>query len=122
MDPVFTERELDIMTVLWEHGSATANEVRAKLTDDLAYNTVLTMLRILEEKGFVRHLQEGRAFRYLPKVTRKAAKASALRRLVHTLFDGQARLLATELVNDRSLTPQDLKALRTLLDDRLSGK
>jgi BlaI family transcriptional regulator, penicillinase repressor len=120
MDPIFTERELDIMTVLWERSSGTANEVRAQLADPLAYNTVLTMLRILEEKGFVRHVEEGRAFRYLPRVARKTAKASAVKRLVHGLFDGQARLLATELMSDRSLTPEDLQELRSLLDERLS--
>ena len=120
MDPIFTERELDIMTVLWERGSGTANEVRADLSDPLAYNTVLTMLRILEDKGFVRHVEEGRAFRYLPRVARKTAKSTAVKRLVRGLFDGQARLLATELMNDRSLTPEDLAELRALLDERLA--
>ena len=77
MDPIFTDRELDIMTVLWDAESGTASEVRARLADALAYNTVLTMLGILEEKGYVRHEEEGRAFRYFPTVARRKAKSSA---------------------------------------------
>lgn len=122
MDPQFTDRELDIMNALWELGGGTATEVQAQLDDALAYNTVLTMLRILEDKGFVRHEEQGRAFRYIPRVARKTAKASAVKRLVHKLFDGEPRLLATELVSSRSLSDDDLRALKTLLDERLSKK
>ena len=121
MDPQFTDRELDIMNVLWDVGGATATEVQRTLSDPLAYNTVLTMLRILEEKGFVRHEEQGRAFRYIPRLARKTAKASAVKRLVKKLFDGEARLLATELVANRSLSDDDLRELRALLDERLKG-
>ncbi|MGH7617506.1 MAG: BlaI/MecI/CopY family transcriptional regulator [Gemmatimonadaceae bacterium] len=122
MDPQFTDRELDIMHVLWDVGGATATEVQERLSDKLAYNTVLTMLRILEEKGFVRHEEQGRAFRYLPKVARKKAKASAVKRLVSQLFDGEARLLATELMSSRTLSESDLRELRALLDERLEKR
>lgn len=122
MDSQFTGRELDIMNVLWKLGGGTATEVQAKLADPLAYNTVLTMLRILEEKGFVRHEEQGRAFRYIPRIARKTAKASAVKRLVQKLFDGETRLLATELMSNRLLTDDDLRELRTLLDQRLSEK
>ena len=121
MEPQFTDRELDIMNVLWDLGGATATEVQGQLTDPLAYNTVLTMLRILEEKGHVRHEEQGRAHRYIPRVARKTAKASAVKRLVRKLFDGDARLLATELVANRSLSNDDLRELRALLDERLKG-
>jgi BlaI family penicillinase repressor len=119
MDPQFTDRELDIMNVLWDLGGGTATDVQAALTDPLAYNTVLTMLRILEDKGFVRHEEQGRAFRYIPRVARKTAKASAVKRLVQKLFDGETRLLATELMSNRSLSDDDLRELRSLLDERL---
>ncbi len=122
MDPQFTDRELDIMNALWETGGATATEVQKRLADKLAYNTVLTMLRILEDKGYLRHEEEGRAFRYIPRVARKAAKASAVKRLVRKLFDGEAKLLATELVANRSLTDDDLRELRALLDERLKDR
>ena len=119
MDPQFTDRELDIMNVLWELEGATATEVQAKLSDRLAYNTVLTILRILEDKGHVRHEEHGRAHRYIPRVARKTAKASAVKRLVRKLFDGEARLLATELVSSRALTDDDLRELRAMLDERI---
>src|SRR5262245_49833892 len=64
----FTDRELDVMAVLWERGSGTVAEVRERLPDELAYTTVLTILRILQEKGYVRHEGEGRAHRFYPLV------------------------------------------------------
>jgi BlaI family penicillinase repressor len=119
MDIVFTDRELDVMTVLWELGFATVAEVRERLPDDLAYTTVLTVLRILEEKGYVEHEAVGKAYRYRPKVKREAAERSAVRRLVRKLFRGSPELLLTHLVSDRSLKEEDLRRLRALLDDRL---
>src|ERR1044072_4613152 len=100
----FTERELDVMTVLWELGSATVAEVRERLADPLAYTTVLTVLRTLEDKGLVAHLQEGKAHRYLPLVERQAAGQSAVTRLLQTIFRGTPELLLTQLVSDRSLS------------------
>lgn len=122
MDPIFTDRELDIMNVLWDVNSGTAAEVRARLADPLAYNTVLTMLGILEEKGFVRHKEVGRAYRYYPVVARHKAKSSAVRRLTERLFDGDPRLLVTQLVSDRSLSDRDLRDIKDLLDQRLRNR
>ena len=118
----FTERELDIMNVLWERGSATAGEVRDALDDSLAYNTVLTILKILEEKGHVRRDEEGRAHRYFPLVEHQQAKSNAVQRLIERLFDGEPRLLATQLVDDTNLTDGDLRALRELLTKRLRDR
>lgn len=122
MDPLFTERELDIMTILWEERSGTAAEVRAALTDSLAHNTVLTMLGVLQEKGFVRRQGDGREIRYFPIVARQKAKRSAVRRLTNRLFDGNPRLLAAELVSDRSLSDEDLRELKELLESRLRAR
>ena len=119
MEIAFTERELDIMTALWELGAATVAEVREELADDLAYTTVLTMLRVLEEKGYVGHREEGRAHRYHPLVGRDAAGESAVRRLTRRLFRGSPELLLTHLVSDRELTEEELKRLREMLDRRL---
>ena len=69
----FTDRELDVMAVLWDRGDATVAEVQERLSDDLAYTTVLTVLRTLEEKGHVGHREEGRAYRYHPLVERAEA-------------------------------------------------
>lgn len=117
----FTDRELDIMAVLWEHGPSTVAEVRERLEDDLAYNTVLTVLRVLEEKGYVGHEEEGRAYRYHPLVAREEAGTSALRRMVRKLFAGSPELLLTRLVSDRRLHREELERLRELLDERLGG-
>ncbi|HYD51193.1 MAG TPA: BlaI/MecI/CopY family transcriptional regulator [Gemmatimonadaceae bacterium] len=118
----FTERELDIMAVLWERGPSTAGEVRELLEADLAYNTVLSMLRILEDKGHVGHTEDGRAHRYFPKVDREAAGASALERLVEKIFGGSAELLMSHLVKDRTLDAAELRRIRRSLDERLDGE
>ena len=118
----FTDRELDVMNVLWDAGSATVAEVRERLSDDLAYTTVLTVLRTLEQKGYVGHTGEGRAHRYRPLVKRAAAGRSALRRLVDKVFDGSPELLLTQLVSDKNLGDEELRRLRKLLADRLREK
>jgi predicted transcriptional regulator len=119
MHIAFTERELDIMAVLWAHGPATAAEVREQLADDLAYNTVLTMLRILEDKGHVGHTEEGRTFRFHPQVDREAAGTNAIRRLVDTVFGGSDELLLLHLVRDQKLGRRKLRKLRRLVDEHL---
>lgn len=121
-DIQFTDRELDIMGVLWEFGPATAAEVREHLTDDLAYNTVLTMLRILEEKGHVTHEGAGRAHVYRALVPRDAAGRSAVQRLVKKLFRGQPELLMTQLAEDRDLDDATIRRMRALLDERLGSE
>jgi BlaI family transcriptional regulator, penicillinase repressor len=122
MEVQFTERELDVMGVLWELDSGTVAEVQERLSDPLAYTTVLTVLRTLEDKGYVRHEAEGRAHRYFPTVDRSAAGKSALRRLVRKVFDGSAAMLLTHLVSDRSLTEEELERMRRLLDARIEGE
>lgn len=119
MEISFTDRELDVMGVLWERGDATVAEVRGHLADELAYTTVLTVLRTLEEKGYVGHREEGKAYRYHPLVERQAAGRSALRRLTRKLFRGSPELLLTQLVSDRGLSEEELRRIRTLLDERL---
>jgi BlaI family penicillinase repressor len=116
-----SDRELDVMAVLWTRGSGTVAEVREALPDPLAYTTVLTVLRTLEEKGFVGHEEEGKAHRYLPLVARERAGRSALTRLVDKLFDGSPELLLTQLVSDRRLSPPEIRRLRKILDLRLKG-
>src|SRR5690242_10554881 len=117
----FTERELDVMAVLWQRGSGTVAEVRDALTDDLAYTTVLTVLRTLQEKGYVRPVVEGRAHRYFPSVSQEAAGKSVLARVLDKVFAGSAESLLTQLVSDRTIDPDELRRLRKLLDDRLTS-
>jgi predicted transcriptional regulator len=110
-DRALGERELDVMGVLWQLGSGTVAEVRDHLPASLAYTTVLTILRNLEAKGFVRHEAEGKAHRYLPLVAHATARRSALARLVDRLFHGSAELLVAELVRDRALDADELARL-----------
>ncbi len=116
-----TDRELDVMAVLWGRGSGTVAEVKAALRDELAYTTVLTVLRILEAKGHVRHEGEGRAHRYYALIQERAARRGAVRRLLDRFFSGSPELLLTELVADRNLTAKDLRRLRRALDARAKG-
>jgi len=115
----FTARELDVMTVLWERGPSTVSEVQESLPDELAYTTVLTVLRVLEDKGFASHIAEGRAHRYAPLVERHAAGKSALRRIKDRLFAGSPELLLTRLVEDENVTDEELRRMRDLLERRL---
>src|SRR5215210_8288870 len=118
----FTDRELDVMAVLWERGPSTVAEVRAALEDDLAYTTVLTVLRTLEDKGYAGHQEAGRAYRYHALVAREAAGRSALSRVLGKLFAGSPELLLSQLVDERGLQADELERMRTLLDQRLRDR
>jgi len=119
-DPVvLTSREMDIMNVLWRMGSGTVSEVQKGLADDLAYTTVLTILRTLEKKGHLRHETEGRAHRYLPLVEKAEAQEGAVKRVTRKLFSGSPELLMAHLLNERGLTEEQLRRLKTLVDERL---
>jgi BlaI family penicillinase repressor len=117
-----TDREAELMDVLWEHGPSTVAEVRAKLADELAYTTVLTMLRTLEMKGYVGHEAEGRAHRYVAVIARDAARRSALRHLASKLFKGSPHLLLAHMVSDGKLTDDEVAKIRKLLDEHRRRK
>ena len=117
--PSFTDRELDVMAVLWERGPSTVAEVRERLADDLAHNTVQTVLRILEDKGYVAHTEEGRAHRFHACVKRELAGATATARVIDKLFGGSTERLLTHLMSERSIDPKELRRLRALLDERI---
>jgi BlaI family transcriptional regulator, penicillinase repressor len=113
----FTDRELDIMGVLWRAGSGTVAEVREALDTQVRYTTVLKLLQILEEKGAVRHESEGRAYRYFPLTGAEAAGGPALRRLLDTVFAGSAELALARLVSEAEPTAAELARMRRLLDE-----
>jgi BlaI family transcriptional regulator, penicillinase repressor len=119
MEIVLYDRELEVMQVLWECGPATVAEVREKLEDEMAYTTVLTVLRRLEEKGFVSHSEEGRAHRYRPLIEPLQVRSSALERLTRKLFDGSRELLLTHLVSQEALSSGELRRLKALLDGKI---
>ncbi len=118
------------MRVLWDCDRATVGDIAERIegSPKPAYNTVLTMLRILETKGYVRHEKDGRAFVYAPLIDRGEARRSALSHLLHRFFDGSPELLVLDLLGHDEATPDELKRLRTLInreampaDDALKG-
>lgn len=113
----FTDRELDVMSVLWRNGSGTVAEVKNELPGDPGYTTILKILQILEEKGMVRHEQEGRAYRYHPAVESAEAGEDALGRIVDKIFQGSAELALARLVERRRLRPDEVERMKALLDD-----
>ncbi|HEY4304622.1 MAG TPA: BlaI/MecI/CopY family transcriptional regulator [Gemmatimonadaceae bacterium] len=115
----FTDRELDVMAILWQRGSGTVAEVRDALADDFARTTVLTVLRTLEDKGYVTHKAEGKAHRYRAAVKPEAAGKSALGRILATMFGGSPERLLAQLVSDRRVDHNTLLRLRAELDARL---
>jgi predicted transcriptional regulator len=119
MPKTLTDRESDIMQVLWDQGPCRVSDVRRSLKDPLAHNTVLTILGILEEKGFVRRAAGGRGHRYFALVPEKDARQSAVRHLVRKLFRGSSELLFTHLVSEQRLSAAQVKRLRQLLQDAL---
>lgn len=122
MDDIhFPPRELAVMSVLWRRGSATVAEVRDDLEEPLAYTTVLSALQILEEKGFVRHESEGRAYRYFPTIAADRAGKSALARIRNAIYQGSVERMFAHLVADRKLSRTELERMRALLAERLEG-
>jgi predicted transcriptional regulator len=118
MQITLTDREADVMQLLWDHGPSVVTEVRARLSDELAYTTVLTILRTLEVKGYVGHKEEGRVHRYFAAVQQQAARKSALRHLKDKLFKGSSELLFAHLVSERKLTAEQIERMHKLLDEK----
>ena len=116
-----TEAELRLMDIVWDKGAVTVGEVAEALPGEpgLAYNTILTTLRILEQKGYVRHTKprEGRAFVYRAIVGRKQASRNALRNLVRGFFANSPELLVLNLLDDGDLSPRELRNIRNLLTE-----
>jgi predicted transcriptional regulator len=112
-----TDVELRLMNVIWEHGPSTVSDVQKALPkrERAAYTTVLTMLRILEEKGYLDHEQNGRAFVYKPLVGREAAQRSSVAHLVGRLFDGSPGALVLSVLENEELTEDELARLRELI-------
>jgi predicted transcriptional regulator len=117
--PTMTDGELRLMRVLWDKGEATVGDVvdALKTRPKPAYNTVLTLLRIMEKKGYVSHRKDGRAFVFLPKVDRVHASRSALRTLVNSFFEGSPQLLVLNLLEDSQLSPEALQQLRKRIEE-----
>ena len=114
-----TEAELRIMQVLWERGSATVQQVLDAVSSEkpLAYNSVLTIVRILEKKGCVKHLKDGRAHVYTALLNREEATRSEIKHLVSRFFDNSRELLVLNLLHEEGLDKEELARLRKMLEE-----
>jgi predicted transcriptional regulator len=117
-----TEAELRIMQVLWQKGPGTVQQILDEITSApsdnpaLAYNTILTTIRILERKGYVEHAKDGRAHVYSPLVAREDASRSEIRHLVSRFFENSHEDLVLNILEDRGIAPEELNRLRKMLD------
>lgn len=118
--PTLTEAELRLMDVLWQEGPATVHQVLEALPEKfpLAYNSVLTTIRILERKGYVQHVKEGRAHVYAPLVGKKEATRFEIKNLVGRFFKDSHELLVLNLLEDKSIHADELKRLSQLLREQ----
>ena len=111
-----TQRELDIMSVLWDLGEATVTDVRDRVDPDLAYTSISTMIRTLEMKGFVCHRRgEGKTHVYFPAIDPETAGESALSRMLDKIYGGSPIKLLAHLVEHRRLSSSELERMRALL-------
>ena len=115
--PALTDAELRIMNVLWERGQATVGEVVGGIKGPKkpAYNSVLTILRILERKSYVTHQKEGRAFSWVPAIGRSDARRGALSHVLSRFFDGSPELLVLNLIGRDEPQPEDVERVRELI-------
>lgn len=115
-----TEAELRIMNVLWLKGSATVHEVMDGLPAEpvLAYNSVLTIVRILERKGYLKHLKDGRAHIFVPQVDRKKASRLEVRHLVNRFFGNSHESLVLNILEEKGIDAEELDRLRQLLEGK----
>ena len=116
--PTLTDVELVLMQVLWTRGPSTVGEVVGALPEEeaRAYSTVLTTLRILEGKGYLRHEKEGRAYVYHPVVGRGEARRGALRHMMDRFFNGSPELLALNLFKSERMNAEDLDRLKRMIE------
>ena len=115
--PSLTEVELELMDVLWDKGRSTVSEIVEALPEErLAYSSVLTMMRILEQKGYVEHEKEGRAFVYRPLVDRNQAQKSVIGYLLKRFFNNSPELLVVNLLETEELGPAEIEKLKEMID------
>ncbi|HEX5080816.1 MAG TPA: BlaI/MecI/CopY family transcriptional regulator [Blastocatellia bacterium] len=108
----FTDKELEIMRVIWERGEATAREIQEALPGERHYNSVLTIIRVLERKGHLTHRAEGKAHIYRAKAKPEKAQRRVISHLIEQLFGGSAAAMILHLVETGDLTEEDLKEVR----------
>lgn len=120
-DKPLTEVELELMNVIWELGECTVKDVQTRLSKgrELAYTSVATIMKILEQKGILTSRKDDRAHTYRPLVLREEYEAVTLRHMANHLFHGDPTSMVMRLLDDADLTEAELKAIRKTLDERI---
>jgi predicted transcriptional regulator len=124
IDPGLSRRERQIMDILFSLGRASGPEIQQRLPDQVSYSGVRTILRVLERKGHVHHVEEGLRYVYLPVVARETAKKSAMDRLIATFFNGSAKAAAAAFLDPSTskLSEEDLHALERMIREARKEK
>jgi len=120
ISPILTNAELEIMQVIWDLGKASVREVHEVLESrkQVAYTTVMTMMKILEDKGHLRKVQLGRAYIYSPVRSRQQVTSSMLREFLNRVYEGSARELVLNLVDDSKLSDQELEEIARIIEEK----
>jgi len=123
-DPDLSRRERQIMDILFTRGRATGPDIQEGLPDKPNYSSVRTILRVLERKGYVRHVEEGLRYIYEPTVARKVASRSALQRIIRTFFDGSAKEAVAALLDPAAfhLSEEELAELAQIIERAKKGR
>src|SRR5688500_17998070 len=108
----FTDKELEIMRVVWKLGEASTRQIQESLPGDRHYNSVMTIIRVLEKKGHLTHREDGRTHIYCATVSQEKARTRVLKHLINHVFGGSAASLVLNLVETGDLTPEDLEEIR----------
>lgn len=118
--PTLTEAELRLMKVIWELKEATVNNVLEKLPPDfnLAYNTVLTTMRILENKGYLKRVKKGRAHIYIPEVSQNQVQKNVVKHMLDSFFNGSPELLLLNLLENKNITSEEVEQLQKMIKDK----
>ena len=117
-----TDREAQIMAVLWEHNEATAEQIRGELPGNPHDSTIRTLLRILESKGYIRHTVRGKAYVYRPAMGRARAERKAVHSILKRFFSGSAEALVLRLIEDEDVTPEQLAQLKSIKPKRRKSR
>src|SRR4029453_17590869 len=118
----FTDKEMEIMRVIWERGEATAKEIQEALPDERHYNSVMTIIRVLERKGHLTHRAEGKAHVYRAKAKPEKAQRRVLSHLIEQVFGGSAAAMVLHLVETGDLTEEDLREVREQMAARAQAR
>ena len=116
----FTDRQLDIMNILWDQGSATVREAKGQMDESLAYTSVLTVFQTLEDNGHVRHEREGKAYRYYPTVSREEAGDNAVSYILDRIFKKSPAAMLTSLAKEPDVSEEEARRLQEMVEENES--